>query len=238
MQNFLLTGVFMLVTSISLSGAEFYQVMKGGRQPNHLVPTPAPGDYESKIAKLLFLTDGNFGRMVARPSFEAEFCLSVHADISESSIKKHDGWWLVPDEEKTYVMTVTSASENIWGSIPQNSKTNKDTDIKISRIDRKISLDLAIAIQRVWAKALHLTRYPSVPSNGLDGTTYQFSVWVRGRGDLQGETWSPELGLPRDLVTMGTELIAFVRQDAKGKELTEKDLIKQLKKLESKIPKA
>jgi hypothetical protein len=37
---------------------------------------------------------------------------------------------------------------------------------------------------------------------------------------------------------MGNDLIAFVRQDAKGKEMTEQELIKKLKKLESKIPEA
>ena len=230
--------MLLLVTGITLSGAEFYKVVQRGQEPNHLVPARAPGDYESKIAELLFLTDGRFGRMVVRPSFGPEFCLSVHADISEASIKKHEGWWMVPDEEKTYIMTVTSASKSIWGSIPPNSATNSDTDVKISRMDRKISLDLAVAIQRVWAKALHLTRYPSAASNGVDGTTYQFSVWVRGLGDLQGETWSPGRGLPSDLVAIGSDLIAFVRQDAKGRELTEKELVKRLQKFESKIPKA
>ena len=145
---------------------------------------------------------------------------------------------MVPDEEKTYVITVTSASKSIWGLLPENSETNKDTDIGTSRIDRKISLGLAVAIQRVWAKALHLTRYPSGLSNGLDGTTYQFSVWVRGLGNLQGETWSPERGLPRDLVTIGSDLIDFVRKDARSEELTEQALIKRLEKLESKLPRA
>ena len=27
---------------------------------------------------------------------------------------------------------------------------------------------------------------------GYDGVTYQFSAWLRGRGTLSGETWSPE----------------------------------------------
>ena len=237
MQTPLLTGLIALVASSSLFGAEFYQV-KGGGQPNHLVPSPAPGEYESRIAEHLFVTDGRFGRMVVRPSFENEVCLSVHADIPEASISKHDGWWMVPDDEKTYVMTVTTASKSIWGSISQNGEKTNATVIHISRTDKKISLELAVAIQRVWAKALHLTRYPSVASNGYDGTTYQFSVWVRGLGELQGETWSPQHGLPRGLVTIGTDLIVFVRQDANGKGLTEQSLIKNLEKLESKIPKA
>ena len=233
MRAALLTGILKLAISFALSAAEFYEV-KSGQEPNHLVPTRTPMDYESKVAQSLFQTAGDFGRMVVLPSFESEFCLSVHADISEASIKQHGGWWLVPDGEKTYIMTVTSASESIWGS---NEKTNA-TAIQITRIDKKISLDLAVAIQRVWAKALHLTRYPSAASNGLDGTTYLFSVWVRGLGVLQGETWSPEHGLPRDLVAAGTDLTAFVRQDARGKKLTEQGLMKKLTKLESKIPRA
>jgi hypothetical protein len=237
MRATLITATLTLAAIINVPSAEFYQV-EGGPQPDHLVPARRPGEYESKIAKALFATDGRFGRMVVLPSFEPEFCLSVHADIPEASLKKHDGWWSVPDEEKTYMLTLTYAASSIWGTIPQGGEKAKNESIRVKRTDRKISLELAVAIQRVWGKALQLTRYPSAASNGADGTTYQFSVWVRGLGDLQGETWSPQRGLPKDLVDAGTDLVAFVLQDAKGKGLTERTLIDNLKKLESKIPRA
>lgn len=230
--------MLILLAGASLSGAEFYEVMKGGKQPNHLVPVLPLDDYDHRISKLLFLADGRCGRMVVRPSFEPEYCLSVHAEITEDSVKTHEEWEMVPDEEKVYVMTVTSASESIWDSLSQSREETNDTDIEISRVDRRISRDLAVAIQRVWAKGLQLTRYPSAPQNGLDGTMYQFSVWVRGLGELRGETWSPQRGLTHDLVGVGLDLIAYVRQDSGDQQFTEEELIKKLQKLESKIPKA
>ena len=237
MRMLLMWEALILAASVHASAADFYEVMHSKGEPKYLVPVDG-GWYEDEeqIAKYLFVTDGDFGRMVGKVSFEPEFCLSVHADIPKSSIEKHREQSLVPDEEKTYVMTLTLALESIWDSrASNNGQTN---EIKVSRIDRSISLDLAVAIQRVWGKALQLTRYASGSHGGYDGATYQFSVWVRGLGIMQGETWTPQRGLPRELVNMGNDLIAFVRQDAKGKQMTEQELIKKLKKLESKIPEA
>jgi hypothetical protein len=215
-----------------LVAADFYAAVKYRGEPNHLVPPRMRGEYEEHLARHLFLTDGDFGRMLVRPSFKPEFCLSAYANIAPSTIEKHGDPTMVPDEEKTYLLTVTAASRSIWDSL---GKTN---EVEVSRKDRPISLELAAAIQRVWGKALHLTRYCSGPQGGYDGVTYDFSVWVRGLGWLQGQTWSPVRELPAALVGVGTDLIAFVNQDAKGKLLTETELINKLKKIESKIPKA
>ena len=109
------------------------------------------------------------------------------------------------------------------------------------RVDRKVSRDLAVAIQRVWTKALLLTSYPATIesrcwSSIKDGTRYQFSVFARGLGTLEGQTHSPERGLPRELTNIGLDLIAFARQDAKGKTITEETLVNRLKKMEATIP--
>lgn len=238
MRILLLCGALTMAASGPAFGVEFYEV-KDGKQPNHLVPIdPHQDEYDQRLAKHLFVTDGSFGRLLVRPSFEAEFCVSVHADIAEASIKKHGGWWAVPDEEKTYFITVTTASESIWHSMAGQKDRKRSIKVKTSRVDRKIGLELAVAIQRVWAKALHLTHYPSVASNGLDGVTYQFSVAVHGLGNLHGQSWSPDRGLPRELTDVGLDLVAFGRQDAKGKQITEQQLIDKLRKLESTIPQA
>ena len=88
------------------------------------------------------------GRFIARPSFGAESCVSVHAEISEEAKKKHGGSWAVPDSEKKYFITVTQASESLWYSWPNNNDGKKEKKVKITRIDREIEMDLAIAIQR------------------------------------------------------------------------------------------
>jgi hypothetical protein len=230
MKILLSCGVLILATGIHLYAADFYAADRYRGDPNHLVPRRGEGEYEQCLAKYLFLTDGDFGRMLVRPSFKPEFCLSVHASIPASAIEKHREKIMVPDEEKTYLLTLTSASVSIWDSL---GRTN---EVKVSRTDRPISLELAVAIQRVWGKVLHLTRYAPGPKGGYDGVTYDFSVWVRGLGELQGQTWGPVRELPTALVSVGTDLIAFVSQDAKGKLSTERELIRKLKKIEAKIP--
>jgi hypothetical protein len=217
--------------------------------PNHLVPiqsflTGFPSDYDKLLVKHLIVTEGSLGRMLVRPSFSAEFCLSVDAEqvqksdqeSSRSAASKEKG------EQDRYRITVTTAAENIWYA--RARADGKPVHVQIERTERKISRDLAVAIQRVWAKALLLTRYPAYPEagevaveeEGCDGTTYQFSVHASGSGTMEGETWQPQQGLPRQLTNIGLDLVAFVRQDTKGKKMTEKELIDRLRKLESTIP--
>lgn len=204
-----------------------------GDQPKYLTPLDPPDDYDERLAKHLFLTDGQFGRFLARPSFSAESCVSVHAEISEEAKKKHGGWWAVPDDEKKYFITVTRPSESLWYSMADNNDAKKTRVVKVTRVDREISLDLAIAIQRAWGRMLQHTRYPAKASMGLDGVTYQFSVGVRGIGDLYGETWTPRGGLTAEIAELGIDLTTF----GIDKNAPEQPLIKKLKAFEAKIPK-
>jgi hypothetical protein len=217
--------------------------------PNHLVPinsfmTGYPNGYDVLLVKHLFVTEGSLGRMLVRPSFSPEFCLSVDAEQVKHS--DQEGSRSVASKEKVeqdrYRITVTTAAENIWYA--RRRADGKPVHVKIERTERKISRDLAVAIQRVWAKALLLTRYPAYPEagevavaeEGFDGTTYQFSVHASGSGTMEGETWEPKQGLPLQLTNIGLDLVAFARQDAKGKKMTEKQFIDRLRKLESAIP--
>ncbi len=191
--------------------------------------------------------------MLVKPSFHREYCLSVDAQIPKSSLEKHGEKYLVPEEEQNYFLALTVASGSLWDlANAYPSKTNTVRVVPVVRTDRAISLALAVAIQRVWAKALMLTRYPLCSSGGYDGIKYQFFVRVPGIGALEGETWSPQHGLPLALSQIGNELVAFVNQDAKiGADLiplvhqdrkpeimTEEMLIQKLKSIEAKIPEA
>ena len=226
--------VIIAILPFTSSAAEFFEA-ESGDQPSHFTPVDYPPDaYDQRIAKHLFLTEGELGRFIARPSFGAESCVSVHAEISEEAKKKHGGSWAVPDSEKKYFITVTQASESLWYSMPNNNDGKKEKKVKITRIDREIEMDLAIAIQRAWGRMLQHTKYPANYSKGLDGITYQFSAWVRGLGDLHGQTWTPSGGLPAEIASLGNELRTFAAdEDAK-----EKPLIEKLKAFEVKIPKA
>lgn len=226
--------------ALSLSVGEehdFYGLEYSSELPNHLTPVDySPEGYSTKsIDKLLFLTDTIIciGRFVCRPSFNPDTCVSVHRQIPKSlENRKNDvddpfGGESVPDNEWTYFITYTRASEK------RASSTDGNKPIKVVRTDREISFELAVAIQRVWAKALCLTRHPANAIGMTDGTTYQFTAFVGGLGDISGETWSPRRGLPAELVSIGNALAEFVgKKDAK-----EKPLIERLKAFEAKIPK-
>jgi len=180
------------------------------------------------------LTSGRFGRFISRPSFGAEICVSIHAEISDEAKNKNGGWWAVPDDKKKYFITVTRASESLWYSMAENNDEKKTKKVKVTRVDREISLEFAVAIQRAWGKMLQHTKYPAKASMGLDGVTYQFSVWVRGLGYINGETWTPDGGLPAKIASLGNDLAGF----ASTKGAKEHPLIEKLKAFEAKIPKA
>jgi hypothetical protein len=241
MRSMILWGVILFCVGRSYGDDFFGPGLKS--DPNHLVPIHSfmygfLGDYDWLLAEHLFVTEGKLGRMLVRPPFSSEFCLSVDAEHIEPSDKK-DARTAAAEErgDDRYAITVTTAAESIWKARHKVQKDGKPMHVKIERIERKIGRDLAVAIQRVWAKVLLLTRYPAptpVVTIGFDRTTYQFSVV--GPGTLEGETRSPTQGLPLELTNVGLDLVAFARQDTNGKKMTEEQLIDRLRKLESTIP--
>ena len=221
----------------TVCATEFYEA-EHGLPPNHLEPIgPQTSQYDRRLAENLCVTDGRFGQMVVRPSFGPEQCFSVHAQIAKEAIEKHGGWWMVPDEEKTYWITLTIAEESLYHSMQGRNEAQTNSTATITRIDKQISLPLALLIQRVWGATLHNTRYPAKAHLGLDGTTYQFSVWVRNLGYLYGETWSPEHGLPRKLVDAGLSIITLVKAQPSTAD-AETKLIEQLSQIEKNIQKS
>lgn len=227
------------LTGVCLAQAKDFYKAEYGALPNHLTPVPAQLERDSKITGRLYVTRGELGRMLVRPSFKPEYCLSVWAEIPAAAIQKHREIVAVPDEEKTYFITVTTASTNLSFAFSREVAEGKPRDVNIARVDKRISLELAVAIQRVWSKALLLTRYPRNPGSTwlvLDPTTYQFSVELPGYGELHGETFGAE-GLSRKLAEVGLDLVKFAQQQPNEKTLTEAQLTKMLKKLEATIPK-
>ncbi|MFP3943840.1 MAG: hypothetical protein ACLFWF_08105 [Alphaproteobacteria bacterium] len=49
-------------------------------------------------------------------------------------------------------------------------------EVKISKCERDVDAELGKRIHRLWVGMLRGTRYPDVPSSGMDGWTYHFSV--------------------------------------------------------------
>ncbi|CAM3999482.1 hypothetical protein [Ectopseudomonas alcaliphila] len=219
--------------SFSVQADVFFEA-EYGEQPDHLTPVDYPPDeYDRKIINKLFLTDGKLGRFISRPSFGVESCVSVYEYSPET--EEIDGASRnTQNNGKKFFITVTRAADSIWHSMPQSNREEKDKQVEVIRTDREISLHLAVAIQRAWGRMLQQTKYPAKASLGLDGTTYQFSVWVKGLGDLNGETWTPDKGLPAEMVAIGNELAEF----AENKAANEERLLRRLKEFEIKIPQA
>lgn len=205
---------FLLINSLK---AEDFHETANGKQPDHLTPVNRfLVHYEQQLSSKLIQTGGSLGRLIIRPSFDPESSLSVYVQ-----------------NQNQYYITVTQASHNIWYAMAENNDENVNKKVTITRTDREISSELALTIQRVWGKMLQNTRYPTHYSNGLDGTTYEFSVFVRSLGDLYGETWSPTNNLPAELVSIGQEIISFTL----NKTEQEEPLIAKLRAFEKKIPK-
>lgn len=216
--------ILLCISQCEANAKDFYAA-EHGPQPDHLVPLDCPpSKYDQRIASSLFVTEATYGRFVVLPAFDPEMCLAVHG-------KEGAGKASSDRADAVFFLTVTEASESLYYSMAENKDARRTKKVKISRRDRQISREMAVAIQRVWGQMLQKTRYPSKASIGLDGVTFQFSVWVRGLGDLQGETWSPRKGLTREMVAIGEELIDF----AKGKETSEKSIIEWLRRLEARI---
>jgi hypothetical protein len=225
--------VILFVTASSLMAEGFLEA-EDGLPPNHLEPVgPDFDSYRKKIAKKLLLTPADHGLMICRPSFTGESAISVYEKISDEVLAKHDNIAvLVPNEEKSFFITYTKAKESLWFSMAEINQEKKEKEVEVQRKDLEISSSLAMAIQRAWGRMLIRTKYPEKSYRGLDGTTYEFAVFVRGLGYLQGETWEPGAALPSKIQGLGVKLRQVA---AEGKPLTKKqeeELIKELSDFE------
>ena len=224
---------------------EFYEVNKsvgdnGIPYPDHLIPVapnvlPWQRKYQRRIEDHLFQVHADIAQYVVRPSFGPESCLTIRSEIPKDVEEKFGKFSSIARKKKKYFLTVTRASESLWYSMAENNDEKKTRSVKISRIDREISLEFAGVIQRAWGRMLHNTRYPAAVTAqiyGKDGSTYEFSARVSGVGDLRGETWSPQGGLTAEIVSLGDKILGF----ASKKEDQEEPLLKLLRDFEAKIP--
>ena len=230
MRLLILVAAFLFLPAVSelVLGVDIYEAPPGKRSPSHLVPVPpaAGNRYEALIHEHLISKwgDGSFGTMLLLPSFGPERCVSIY-EVGENG-------------KKTYMAVAAKTSENLFVWATKKARNEPVEEIHVTTKSKVISSKLAFAIQRVWAHALQLTRYPaSAQELATDGVTYRFSVFVGGLGDLHGQCHSPRDGLPMQLVEMGSALWDLVGSDKTSETLTEDQLIERLKKLEATIPK-
>ena len=226
----ILLACFPLIV-LPLFADEFLEAEYGGSDPNHLEPVDAHSSaYRENLAKCLLVTSSELGLMITLPSFEPESAVAIYGTgATTTSLPSLD-----PDPkpedipEDKFFVTSTKAKQRIPGTvIPDDAK------IEVVRHDLQISKQLAVAIQRAWARMLLRTKYPETSYAGLDGERYEFGLFVRGIGDLKGEIWSPSKGLPAEIVALGKKLETFAEAEKPLSVEGEAELIKELKAFEA-----
>ena len=179
-------------------------------KPNHLEPITPHYMFGSELetyAGTVFnsLVD-NVRRMdlamIAKPAFTSEYAVILRD--------------LTPSDSSTgqYQLEYAIADPMIWGLLSQQS--DSDTiewrdKIVVKRQSATIPDSLCDLIYRAWETALLACRYAPKDWVGLDGETYEFFVWPREKtGLLSGQTWSPEKGVPKQMVELAELMKEYV----------------------------
>jgi hypothetical protein len=229
MRTFLACVAFVVTLSHSVSAQE------------HLVPDvdafADPDSYLLKARKVFIhaFDNGVVARVLVLPSFRKEFCIGVSAEgeaVEAFVLEASYSIWstvLVDDcqeEIDTLVLNGENVPPELLGSLKAFKKQAVEfRTIKAMKRSRSIPRELCEEIKAVWEKVLLDVRHPKEDVNGLDGVSYHFSTFIKGRGDLSGQTWSPNEGSKMDRLTSLAETIG---EYARGKV----DLTMLKKKLE------
>ena len=221
--------------TLPLLAEDFYQLPKGGPL-DYLIPAKVDPDldYEATLREKLLSAfgRGQLGAMLAQPAFTGEYCVSLYlrdADQTESSKK---------DNPPRFVAVAAAASRSLYSWTFRKKTNEQPTDVIISHRSRDVSRELAVAFQRVWARAILQTRYPQVDSGpaARDGISYRFFVCLDTCGDIGGNAHNPEPGLiPYEMARIGHQFYDFVMNESGTSPVQESDLIEALQKLEKRL---
>ncbi len=219
---------------------------------DHLIPDPSllvdDSRYRSKVRYVFreaFERNGSpFGepnrevtlRAIVLPSFEKEFAVGVLASPEGQEVFLLEPSTSVWATELRCLMEREEAAEN--GKRPTRSKRLMealeklrlqgplaDQNIPVQRKARPIPAELARELRSLWKEMLLGTRH--VPDdevlNGADGTTYNFSAFFAGRGEISGHVWSPQPSCRTyRLVALVHAMAGYAKGKIELKELEEK----------------
>lgn len=207
-------------------------------QIDHLIPPELPVVSQETFREWLvdhpYATHGLLAHFVELPSLtvHSKRLVAVYQKIPEGIRQRYTVWRQVPPQEKQYFITVTEIPHGLWNTMIEARRSTPEETIEVQRVTREISLELAVAIQRVWARMLIQTKYPRGYRSVMDGVFYDFSGFVLGLGLLHGQAHSPDSNLLLELISKGRE----IREFAANKELNEESLILGLHAFEKTIP--
>jgi hypothetical protein len=146
--------------------------------PDHFEPADAilgsfdqTDEYYSAVRKVLLegLSDQPYFRVVLLPSFTSECTLTISAPAGADA-----------------AVETRCANRQIY-----SSKGFRSPGLEKHYV--AIDVEVAERLHAILERMILETRSCARPDGraGVDGTTYAFSVFIRNRGTLAGETWSP-----------------------------------------------
>jgi len=183
-------------------------------EPNHLEPIePYRNDYHQLVFNLLVGTREPECWMVCRPSFRPEYVVMLRKE--ELDAGKPDPF--AGHAKFRWFLDTATAAQQIWHwkTFP-NGKMELDLlrNVKVNRTTLEVTEAFGQGILNAWTAALQLTRYADEPNSGLDGVVYDFHSQ-----SYYGTTWSPEKGIPADMVKLADLLYTLVHSES-AKRLT------------------
>ena len=190
-------------------------------------------DYSNQLRQVLLRDSPQWylARMFCLPSFQPEWVVTV---VRVEGKDEHF------DDPFTYYVEYAGAEEQIW-----NPKRKDLENLKVRRSQAPLDKQTAEALNRVWYRMLHASRYPKEPGIGADGVGYHFSRKVafvsRGRGDPlagreDGQIWSPDDDTPcDDLTLIGEELKDYAEAKLPDREKYRERLRAKIRGLEKKL---
>jgi hypothetical protein len=180
------------------------------RAQDHLIPdTDAFADPDSHLLKCRHVFAAAFEpevtvRALVIPSFSKEYVVGIHVGDASAEAFVLEPSSSIWDTELLEMYTkgeigpaLTSEGKEIpldrdQAYIALKKRTPEDyRAIKAVRRARPLPKGVADGIGTLW-KAMLLGVRHSEKEDGLDGITYRFSTWIRGRGNLSGHVWEPE----------------------------------------------
>lgn len=178
-------------------------------------------------------------RMIAKPSFIPEYAVGLRGG---KVVGKGDFKMVIPGAPYrifglapaasvwTYesIAALKNGASRMVGDNPQQLQKKEIErlratvqenlhDLKVTQCEADISDALGARVVEVWHKMLMRTRYSQQNMNGTDGATYDFSMFVRGSGDISGHVWLPDRNSSTGtLVTLANEMygICTKKKDA------------------------
>lgn len=194
-------------------------------EPDHLNPVhPYRSDLSVRYANQLrerFGLDSHFYfRMLVRPSFDAEYAVSLSGD------ERYHPWKIDSDTKLTLKYVV--ADKSIWFAMPDNNDEKTQKDVNVTVQTTEMPMALALRLIELWDHMLQGTRY-SPDVGGLDGVTYEFAIWQRF-----GETWSPHhQKSPLLFVELGESLVELCNAPPENRDFAVKKVEEKAVKLET-----